>query len=108
MLSKRKSEKKRSSFLINVLLFAVFVFVLVELISMQLEIAQKKSELNEINGSLETILVSNDQLKRYYAEENRKEYIEQIARDQLDYSYADETVYYFVQKLPIHIKKIML
>lgn len=98
MLSKRKSEKKRSSFLINVLLFAVFVFVLVELISMQLEIAQKKSELNEINGSLETILVSNDQLKRYYAEENRKEYIEQIARDQLDYSYADETVYYFVPK----------
>ena len=98
MLSKRKSEKKRSSFLINVLLFAVFVFVLVELISMQFEIAQKKSELNEINGSLETILVSNDQLKRYYAEENRKEYIEQIARDQLDYSYADETVYYFVPK----------
>ncbi|MBD5113891.1 MAG: septum formation initiator [Ruminococcaceae bacterium] len=84
--------------MINVLLFAVFVFVLVELISMQLEIAQKKSELNEINGSLETILVSNDQLKRYYAEENRKEYIEQIARDQLDYSYADETVYYFVPK----------
>ncbi|MCM1055021.1 MAG: septum formation initiator family protein [Bacteroides sp.] len=84
--------------MINALLFAVFVFVLVELISMQLEIAQKKSELNEINSSLETVLVSNEQLKRYYAEENRKEYIEQIARDQLDYSYADETVYYFVPK----------
>lgn len=98
MLSKHKSEKKRSSFLINVLLFAVFVFVLAQLASMQLEIAQKKSELNEINSSLEAVLVSNDQLKRYYAEENRKEYIEQIARDQLDYSYADETVYYFVPK----------
>ncbi len=43
-------------------------------------------------------MVSNEQLKRYYAEENRKEYIEQIARDQLDYSYSDETVYYFIPK----------
>lgn len=80
------------------LLFAVIVFVLAEWASMQFEIMQKKAELNEINSSLETILVSNEQLKRYYAEENRKEYIEQIARDQLDYSYPDETVYYFVPK----------
>lgn len=80
------------------LLFAVIVFVLAEWASMQFEIMQKKAELNEINNSLETILVSNEQLKRYYAEENRKEYIEQIARDQLDYSYPDETVYYFVPK----------
>lgn len=98
MLSKRRSGKKHSFRWLIMLLFAVIVFVLAEWASMQFEIMQKKAELNEINSSLETILVSNEQLKRYYAEENRKEYIEQIARDQLDYSYPDETVYYFVPK----------
>ncbi len=98
MSLKLKSEKKRSHLILRLLLFAVFVFVLAQLLSMQFEIAKKRSELNEINTSLEAIMVSNEQLKRYYAEENRKEYIEQIARDQLDYSYSDETVYYFVPK----------
>lgn len=98
MSSKLKSEKKRSPLILRLLLFAVFVFVLAQLVSMQFEIAKKRSELNEINTSLDAIMVSNEQLKRYYAEENRNEYIEQIARDQLDYSYSDETVYYFVPK----------
>lgn len=98
MLSKPKSEKKHSSFLVYILLLAVFAFALAELVSMQLEIAHKNSELETVNNELEAILVSNEQLKRYYAEENRLEYIEQIARDQLDYSYSDETVYYFVPK----------
>ena len=98
MSSKLKSEKKRSPLIFRLLLFAVFVLVVAQLVSMRFEIAKKKAELNEINTSLEAIMVSNEQLKRYYAEENRKEYIEQIARDQLDYSYADETVYYFVPK----------
>lgn len=98
MSSKLKSEKKRSPLILRLLLFAVFVFVLAQLVSMQFEIAKKRSELNEINTSLDAIMVSNEQLKRYCAEENRNEYIEQIARDQLDYSYSDETVYYFVPK----------
>ncbi len=98
MSSKLKSEKKRSPFILRLILFAFFAVIIANLVSMQFEIAKKKSELNEINNSLEAVLVSNEQLKRYYAEENRKEYIEQIARDQLDYSYSDETVYYFVPK----------
>lgn len=95
---KLKSEKKRSPFILRLILFAIFVVVAVNLVSMQFEIAKKNSELNEINKNLESVLISNEQLNRYYEEENRKEYIEQIARDQLDYSYPDETVYYFVPK----------
>ena len=98
MSLKLKSEKRRSPFILRLILFAVFVVVAAHLVSMQFEIAKKKSELNEINSNLEAVMVSNEQLKRYYAEENRKEYIEQIARDQLDYSYSDETVYYFIHK----------
>lgn len=98
MSSKLKSEKKRSSFILGTALFAVAVFVVVEFVSMQIEILQKNSELEQISANLAALEVSNEQLKRYCAEENRMEYIEQIARDQLDYSYADETVYYFIPK----------
>lgn len=98
MLSKRKSEKKNSSVLFYIALAAVFVFALVQVISMQVEISQARSELDSVTDELNGLLVANEQLRRYSSDENRMEYIEQIARDQLDYSYSDETVYYFIPK----------
>ncbi len=96
MLLKRKSGKKHRSGFIYIALSAVFVFVLINVISMQIDISQKKSELEAINESLNILQINNEQLRRYCSDENRMEYIEQIARDQLDYSYSDETVYYFI------------
>ncbi len=98
MLLKHKSENKRTSKIFYLALFAVFVFALVEIISMQVEISQKNAELESISNELDNVLVVNEQLKRYSSDEYKMEYIEQIARDHLDYSYADETVYYFVPK----------
>ena len=65
---------------------------------MNQEIIQKQAELDEINLQLENLNVENAQLRHYSSNENRLEYIEQIARDQLDYSHSDETVYYFIPK----------
>lgn len=98
MLSKQRSEKKNSSILFYLALTAVLVFALVQVISMQVEISKAKSELESISNELDSVLVANEQLRRYSSDEYRMEYIEQIARDQLDYSYSDETVYYFVPK----------
>ena len=98
MLSKRKSEKKNNSILFYLALTAILAFALVQVISMQMEISSAKSELNSISDELNSVLVANEQLRRYSSDENRMEYIEQIARDQLDYSHSDETVYYFVPK----------
>ena len=98
MLLKRKSEKRSNSILFYLALTAILAFALVQVISMQMEISSAKSELDSISDELNSVLVANEQLKRYSSDENRMEYIEQIARDQLDYSYSDETVYYFVPK----------
>ncbi|MCM1298789.1 MAG: septum formation initiator family protein [Firmicutes bacterium] len=84
--------------MLRIFLAGIVGFILVNIISMQIEISQKKSELDSINNELNSVLVSNEQLKRYTSDENKMEYIEQIARDQLDYSYSDETVYYFVPR----------
>ncbi len=107
MSSKQKSDierKKIKQFYKmkskNLILFFVIVaivgFALFDIVSKQVQIAQKNNELNSINIELENTLAANEQLQHYLAEENRNEYIEQIARDELDYSYPDEKIYYFV------------
>lgn len=98
MLSKLKSEKKHRSLLLFIVIVAVAGFVGFQLYSMNQEIIQKQAELDAINFELNNLNVENEQLRHYNSNENRMEYIEQIARDQLDYSHSDETVYYFIPK----------
>lgn len=96
--SRLKSEKKHRSILLFLAIIAVAVFISIQLYTMNQEIIDKKTELQVINKELEDINLSNTQLEHYSCDENRMKYIEQIARDQLDYSYSDETVYYFIPK----------
>lgn len=98
MLSKLKSEKKHRTFILFFVVFVIAVFVVGKLCIMHENIKLKEAELEQINQELKDINVQNEQLRHYSSNENRMEYIEQIARDQLDYSHSDETVYYFVPK----------
>lgn len=98
MSSKLKCEKKHKRFFFVIGVFAVFAFAVVNLVSMQVQIAQKNSEYESLKASLADLKAENVQLERYSSDEYRMEYIEQIARDNLDYSYSDETVYYFIPK----------
>lgn len=99
MQLKRKSEGKqvrRSSLLKFAVVAAVLSFVVINVISMSVEISQKRAELDAINENIIELNLANEQLRRYCSDENRLEYIEHIARGQFDYSYSDETIYYFV------------
>lgn len=98
MLSKLKSEKKHKSYILWIIALAVILCVMIELFFMRQDILQKSAELEAINRELNSLNVENEQLRHYSSNENRMEYIEQIARDQLDYSHSDETVYYFIPK----------
>ena len=99
MLLGRRSEGKkvqrRSAFVVAAVVLSLG-FVVINVVSMTVEIHQKRVELKEINDKISELNVANEQLRRYCSDENRMEYIEQIAREQLDYSYSDETVFYFV------------
>ena len=96
MLSKAVSGKKHSSFLFYIIFLSVFCIAAVNLISMQVSISQKRTEYESLNTMLNKVIAENEQLKHYSADEYKNEYIEQIARNQLDYSYPDETVFYFI------------
>ena len=97
MLSKRKSGK--SSKLPFIFAFAAFValaYAIVSLIAMQVEIAQKSAEYEQLSDRLYELKTQNEMLERYTSEEYKMGYVEDIARNELDYSYSDEKIYYFV------------
>ena len=94
---KQKSKKAHNrSIIFGIAIFAALVYAVVNLVSMQVQIAQKSSEYEELSARLETLRTENEQLERYSNNEYRMDYIEEIARDELDYSYPDEKIYYFV------------
>lgn len=97
MSLKQKSEKKhRRSFFFGFITVAVVIYAAACFISNQVQIAQKNTEYEEIMAKLSEVKTENEQLRRYSSVEYRLDYIEEIAREELDYSYADETIYYFV------------
>ncbi len=75
---------------------AALLYAVVTLISIQVDIAQKSTEYEELSVKLNQIQTENEQLERYSSDEYRLDYIEEIAREELEYSYADEKIYYFV------------
>lgn len=97
MSLKQKSQKiHKKSFVLGLAVFVALGYAAFNLIAMQVEIAQKASEYEELTEKLNQLQTENEQLERYSNEEYRLSYIEEIAREELDYSYADEKIYYFV------------
>ena len=99
MQSKQKSGKRaKLPFIFGFAAVVVVIYAVISLISMQVEIAQKTAEYNELSARLYELKTENEQLERYASEEYKMGYVEQIAREELDYSYPDEKIYYFVPK----------
>lgn len=96
MSLKPKSNKRSRSLYIYIGMAFVLAYAVFLLVSVQLDIAQQASEYEKIHAQLQKIQAENDQLERYSDDNSRDGYIESIARDELDYSYSDETIYYFI------------
>lgn len=77
--------------LIVLLGIAVYGFV-----SMQLELAQKNSELASLQAQRAKIESENRLLRRYSEDDYKVDYIEKIARDKLGYALPEERIYYIV------------
>lgn len=97
-IQKEKTEKKPNKFYF-VLLCAVIVafsaYVSVTLISLHMQIAGKKAELEAINTEISVQQIKNTEMKKLhdYSDEEFSDYVEQIARDDLDYVAPGERVF---------------
>lgn len=88
-----KRKKNRKNIILRVCIFAFVVYAAVILIDMQVNLADKKQELIALELTIEAQRLENAELERQLDAGADDEYIERVARDQLDYVYPEERVY---------------
>ena len=94
-LEPAKKPKKKRNIIFGVLLGLFAAYAVVTIISQQIQINQKQSELSELEDKILIQEVKNGEVEAVYNsdEDKNEEYIKKIARDQLGYAEPDERVF---------------
>ncbi|MGN0498933.1 MAG: septum formation initiator family protein [Acutalibacteraceae bacterium] len=94
-LEPTKKPKKKRNIVFGVILGLFAAYAVVTLISQQIQINQKQSELSELEDKILIQEVKNGEVEAVYNsdEDKNEEYIKKIARDQLGYAEPDERVF---------------
>lgn len=94
-MTKNTGKKKvgRKSLMLRLCIFAFVVYAVVLLIDMQIDIANRNRQLNELAQRVETQRISNKELERQLAMGMDQEHIERVARERLGFIAPDETVF---------------
>lgn len=87
----KKKKKKRIIF--KALFLCFTVYVLISIITIQLELREKRKEYAELQGQIESGQQSVDHLQQQLDSEMDEETVTSIARERLDYAYPDERVF---------------
>lgn len=87
-----KKNKQTSVFLkVGILLFTVYAVY--SLISLQLQVSAKRSELDGLNQAIEEQKLANAEIEDIINNKDDPEYIAKIARDKLGYITPGERVF---------------
>ena len=87
-----KKVKSKKNILIRVALAFLSLYAIVMLINVQIEISEKKSEIAEIEKQIALQQIANQKMKDAL-ENDDPDYIEQAARNELDYAKPGEKVF---------------
>ena len=90
---KKKGTHKRRRLLFRLVLLAVLCYGAVSFVMLQMDLAQKDQQLDEINQKIEAQKQTNEELKAMLNEEHYGEYIARVAREKLGYVYPDERIF---------------
>ena len=90
-----KRKKQRGSLLLKLAIFAFAAYVVFALVNQQVQINEKSQELADLQEQVETQKIKNEDMKHALNadEEETKEYIERVAREDLDYAKPGERVF---------------
>lgn len=87
-------KKKKKVGLATKIFVAIFsVYAAFTLVSLQLQISNKREEQRRLQEQLETQQTKNAELEDIVSGDQDEEYIAKIARDSLDYIFPGEKVY---------------
>lgn len=89
---KKKGTKKRS-IIFRLALVAFLCYGAVSFFMLQMDLAQKDQQLDEINQKIQTQKQTNEELKTMLGDEHYSEYIARVAREKLGYVYPDERIF---------------
>ena len=88
----RGKRKKTNPIFKLCVLFSAF-YVVVCLVNSQVDINNKKAELENIQEKIVSQGVENKNLERIINSDEDDEYIEKLAREKLGFAYPDERIY---------------
>ncbi len=101
-MKKKKNDRRKNSdgkrlakvFLSGLVIVFAF-YVVITLVHQQVEIAEKKAQLEELNEQIVIQEVKNDEMNRVneFDDAENAEYIERVAREEFDYSKQGERVF---------------
>ena len=87
--------KKKSFILLYVAIFAFTVYAVITLVNQYIEISDKKQQLAELKNQISVQEIKNEDIEKVknYTGEELDEYIEKIAREELEYIGQGERVF---------------
>lgn len=89
----KKIHTRKKSLMLRLCVLAFSAYVVVSLVSLQMEIADRRSTLASITEQAETQRLANKEIERQIALGDDKDYLARIAREKLDMGRADERVF---------------
>lgn len=93
-MAAEKTKNRNHSIILSVLFFAVVIYFIATLISLQTTVNAEQSALNNLISTYEQQSNRNAELEMIIENGNESDYIEKVAREQYGYAKPDERVYY--------------
>ena len=93
----KKKHRGLVYFLASVAIILFSVFAVIAVVQDQIEIRENRQRYEELVAQTNEINERNEQIKAYLEDEEKlNEYIENMARDKLDYANPNERIYYVI------------
>ena len=95
---KSKNNIKVSKKIFYTIIFIVLVYIIVHLINLYQKLDSYNAEIAYYEEKIESLKKKQEELESIQANVNSPEYIEQMARENLDMYYSNEKVYIDISK----------
>lgn len=89
-----KTPKTKKSFFLRLAIFVFICYIAVTLVNQQMQLSEKRKALDDLNQAIKVQELQNDQLQGVLnSKDGNQEYIERIARGDLDLATPGERVF---------------
>jgi cell division protein DivIC len=91
--TKRKQKTLFSALAFKLGLLGVCAYLVVSLVTLQMDIVSKRQQLENITQQVQTQQATNEELRRTLDADDEASYMERLARDKLGYALPGERVF---------------